>query len=322
MGKNNTNIVIKVENVYKHFGEVKAVDGVSLEVPKGSVYGLLGPNGAGKTTLIRMMTTLLRPTKGQAIVGGEDVVDNPNFVRQNIGLAGQFAAVDEFQTGRENLEMVGRLYHLSKAKARQRADEVLKRFRLDQAAGRTVKTYSGGMRRRLDLGASLVAQPDILFLDEPTTGLDPRTRIELWDLIKSLVKDGTTILLTTQYLEEADELADMIGVIDKGKLVAEGTSSDLKTSLGSDVVEFRIVASDWSDKLGTAIKTAVNSQPAFDKDTGLVKVTVKRGATSMIKIVRVLDENRVTPIEFSLHRPSLDDVFLSVTGQKTKKGKS
>ena len=222
----------------KYYGDVKALDGVTLQAEQGTIFGLLGPNGAGKTTLVRMLSTLLAPDKGSAQVLGLDVVERPREVRKLIGLAGQFAAVDELLTGYENLYMVGRLYHLNQKEAKKRAKTVLQQLGLSDAASRLVKTYSGGMRRRLDLGASLVGQPKILFLDEPTTGLDPRTRLDLWQIIRELVAGGTSIMLTTQYLEEADELADMIAVIDHGKLIAEGTSDQLKARLGGDVVEF------------------------------------------------------------------------------------
>src|SRR5256885_7674286 len=233
--------MIVVEHVSKAFGTTQALDDVSLVADAGRVLGLLGPNGAGKTTLVRILTTLLLPDSGQATVAGLDVVKNAVAIRSIIGLAGQYAAVDEMLTGRENLELVGRLYHLGRAEVKRRASEVLERFRLTDAADRTVKTYSGGMRRRLDLGASLVGRPPILILDEPTTGLDPRTRSELWQFIENLVADGTTLLLTTQYLEEADRLAHRIVVIDVGRVIAEGTSDELKDQMGGDVLEVRVL---------------------------------------------------------------------------------
>ena len=232
-----TDNIVDVQNVVRTFGEVKALDGVSLSFEPGIIYGLLGPNGAGKTTLIRVLATLLKPTSGSATVAGVDVVADPDAVRTRIGLAGQFAAVDAYQTGRENVEMVGRLYNLSKQEAKHRTDEVLERIDLIDAADRQVKTYSGGMRRRLDLAASMVGRPEVLFLDEPTTGIDPRNRLDIWSLIEDLVKGGTTILLTTQYLDEADQLAARIGVIDRGTMIAEGTEDELKDMVGGSVVQ-------------------------------------------------------------------------------------
>ena len=232
------NPIVRVENIVKTFGKtVKALDGVSLEFEPGIVFGLLGPNGAGKTTLIRVLTTLLRADSGYAEVAGIDVASDPVAARTHIGLAGQFAAVDDYLTGRENVEMVGRLYNLSTNDAKKRADELLKRIHLDEAADRTVRTYSGGMRRRLDLAASLVGRPEVIFLDEPTTGIDPQSRLDLWDLIRDLVSGGTTVLLTTQYLDEADQLANRIGVIDRGKLIAQGTGDQLKDEMGGSVIE-------------------------------------------------------------------------------------
>ena len=227
---------VRAENVVKHFGDVKALNGVSLEFEPGLIYGLLGPNGAGKTTLIRVLTTLLRPDSGSANVAGVDVLADPTGARRRLGLAGQSAAVDAFLTGEENLHMIGRLYGLSKRDARQRSDEVLERMTLTDAAGRQVKTYSGGMRRRLDLAASMVGKPEVLFLDEPTTGVDPGSRVDIWGLITDMVENGTTILMTTQYLEEADQLADRIGVIDHGVLIVEGTSDELKDRMGGSIV--------------------------------------------------------------------------------------
>jgi ABC-2 type transport system ATP-binding protein len=308
----------EVEDVARHFGTVKALDGVTLRAEEGKIFALLGPNGAGKTTLVRMLSTLSDPDRGSAKVLGLDVTKNPHKVRKLIGLAGQFAAVDEFQTGRENITMVGNLYHLPKAQVKNRTNELLERLNLSDAANRPVKTYSGGMRRRLDLGASLVAHPKVLFLDEPTTGLDPRTRLDLWDIIRELVEEGTSILLTTQYLEEADELADKIAVIDHGKVIAEGTSDQLKQRMGGDVIEFSL--SDPLDQQNAldAVRKLANKPPAFDETTLVVTVPVKDGSKVLTEVVRALDSAKVGIASLSLHRPSLDDVFLALTGKKTE----
>ncbi len=306
----------EAKNISKTFGgEVKALQNVTLSAEEGTIFGLLGPNGAGKTTLVRMLATLLEPDKGSLQVLGNDVVEHPDRVREIIGLAGQYAAVDEFLTGRENLYMVGRLYHLSHKEAKKRAQEILKDLNLNDAANRQVKTYSGGMRRRLDLGASLVANPKILFLDEPTTGLDPRTRLDLWETIRGLVKQGTSILLTTQYLEEADELADMIAVIDHGKVIAEGTSDQLKARLGGDVVEFEVSEGQVENAI-KAVKGLSSKKPTTEGTT--ITVPVKEGSKSLLEIVRALDSANVAPEGISLHRPSLDDVFLTLTGERAK----
>ncbi len=309
----------EAKNVKKYYdgGAVKALDGVSLKAEEGKVFGLLGPNGAGKTTLVRMLSTLLMPSDGTLKVHGIDVNADPQSVREIIGLAGQYAAVDEFLTGRENIVMAGRLYHLPKKVAADRAQNILERLNLTEAADRPVKTYSGGMRRRLDLGASLVGQPKILFLDEPTTGLDPRTRLDLWNIIRDLVADGTSILLTTQYLEEADELADHIAVIDRGKVIAEGTSDQLKSRLGGDVVEFVLASKEDTVKALAAVKSLAKKTPSIDEDGVTVTVPVKDGSRSLLKIVEALNNVKVVPVSLSLHRPSLDDVFLALTGKKT-----
>ncbi len=306
---------IVAENVYKAFGEVKALDGVSLSAETGKVLGLLGPNGAGKTTLVRILTTLLKPDKGIIQVGGIDVREQPQQVREIIGLAGQYAAVDEILTGRENLIMVGRLYHMSPRNAKQRAQELLQQFDLTDAADRPVKTYSGGMRRRLDLAASIVARPNILFLDEPTTGLDARSRTAMWDTIRTLVSGGTTLLLTTQYLEEADELADKIVVIDHGKVIAEGTADQLKANLAADFIDITIAnplqtaqASELLSRLGT-------DTPQTDNQRGHVILAVENGAQSIAEVVRLLDGDDIHIAELNLRRPTLNDVFLSITGE-------
>jgi ABC-2 type transport system ATP-binding protein len=275
---------------------------------------LLGPNGAGKTTLVRVLSTLLKPDEGRALVGGRDVVSQPESVRKIIGLAGQYAAVDETLTGRENLEMVGRLYRLSASDARRRADEALERLGLTEAAHRLVRTYSGGMRRRLDLGASLTGRPKVLILDEPTTGLDPRTRLDLWDFIRELVSQGTTVLLTTQYLEEADHLADHIVVVDRGRVIARGTSDELKAQLGSDVIEVRADNPEDLQRIVDLLVRLGTEAPRVDPIERRVTVPVSRGVQDLMAAVRLLDEARITPSDLGLRRPSLDDVFLALTG--------
>lgn len=310
---------ITVKGVKKYFGDVKALDGVDLDVAEGTVYALLGPNGAGKTTLVRLLATLLKPTAGEVLVGGVDSAKHPDRVRPMIGLAGQSASVDEFLTGRENLVMVGRLYHLPKKEARVRADKILKQLSLEDASERAVKTYSGGMRRRLDLGASLVGEPEILFLDEPTTGLDPRTRLELWDIIRTLVRAGTTIMLTTQYLDEADALAHKIGVIDQGKLIAEGTADELKNRLGGDMVEFRVQNNEQGSLALKAIKGIAKKKPSYDKDRNIIRVPVVNGSKSLVRIASALTDADIEPSEMSLHRPSLDDVFMALTDKEGRK---
>ena len=307
---------VVVEGLAKSFGTVKAIAGIDFTVEPGTVLGLLGPNGAGKTTAVRILTTLLAPDAGRAMVCGYDVVTEAAEVRRSIGLAGQYAAVEETLTGRENLEMVGRLYHVGKAEARRRADDLLNRFDLDDAADRMVKGYSGGMRRRLDLAASLVGQPQVLFLDEPTTGLDPRSRIDLWEVIRKLVDEGTTLLLCTQYLEEADRLADRITVIDRGRVIAEGTTDELKSRVGGDVLEFRIPD---LDRVGAAAGVVVGlgrGGAQVDNQTGQVVLPVGGdGSSVLIDVVRRLDAADVPIADLSLRRPTLDDVFLALTGR-------
>ena len=312
-----TDYAFEATDVTRSFGHLKALAGVSLRSEEGKIFGLLGPNGAGKTTLVRMLSTLLAPSSGSLKVLGLDVQKNASEVRRQIGLAGQFAAVDEFQTGRENIVMVGNLYHLPKKQITQRANELLERLDLMEAANRPVRTYSGGMRRRLDLGASLVAHPKVLFLDEPTTGLDPRTRLDLWSLIRELVAEGTSILLTTQYLEEADELADKIAVIDHGLVIAEGTSDQLKRELGGDVIEFTLHNPNQREKAMQAVAALASKKPSFDEETLIVTLPVKDGSRVLTDVVRSLDKVRVEPVSLSLHSPSLDDVFLALTGKKT-----
>jgi len=304
---------ILVEGLTKSFGQVHALRGIDLSVPRGTVLGVLGPNGAGKTTAVRILTTLLLPDGGRALVEGYDVVRQAAAVRRTIGLAGQSAAIQEELTGRENLHIIGRLYHLSWQQARSRAVELLEQFGLSDAADRAAKNYSGGMQRRLDLAASLVGRPRVLFLDEPTIGLDPRSRLGMWDIIRSLVADGTTILLTTQYLEEADELADEIVVIDHGLVIAAGTAEELKGRAGGDVVEFTVP--DRSRVGEAAAAVAGLGEPHADPETGMVSIGVgSRGSDALIDAVRALDAAGVATRGLALRRPSLDDVFLTLTG--------
>ncbi|MBO0832402.1 MAG: ATP-binding cassette domain-containing protein [Actinobacteria bacterium] len=315
MTESSTDTAIWVEGLAKSFGDVHALRGIDLAVPRGTVLGVLGPNGAGKTTAVRILTTLLQPDRGRALVEGRDVVRDAPAVRRMIGLSGQSAAIQEELTGRENLEVVGRLYHLSKRRARARAVELLERFDIIDAADRTTKTYSGGMQRRLDLAASLVGDPQVLFLDEPTTGLDPRSRLGMWDIIRSLVSTGTTLLLTTQYLDEADELADQIVVIDHGLVIAAGTAEELKSRVGGDVLEFTVPdRSQISDAVG-AVARVGEGEPHADKETGVVNVGVGgRGSDALVDAVRGLDAAGVRTQGLALRRPSLDDVFLALTG--------
>jgi ABC-2 type transport system ATP-binding protein len=307
--------IIRTEALAKHFGDVHALKGIDLEVAPGTVFGLLGPNGAGKTTGVRILTTLIQPDGGRAEVAGLDVVRDAEALRSKIGLAGQYAAVDENLTGHENLEMVGRLYHLPRAEASRRATEALERFGLADAARRTAKTYSGGMRRRLDVAASLVARPDVLFLDEPTTGLDPRSRLELWGQIRELVAEGKTILLTTQYLDEADQLADRIAVIDVGLVIAEGTSDDLKRQVGGEVLELHVEDVAQTGFAGDTLKHVGAGDPVLDIEAGRVRVPVgTAGPAALLESVRRLDEAGIVIGEIALHRPTLNDVFLALTG--------
>jgi ABC-2 type transport system ATP-binding protein len=306
---------ILVEGLTKSFGEVRALRGIDLSVPRGTVLGVLGPNGAGKTTMVRILTTLLPPDGGRALVEGHDVVREAAAVRRSIGLAGQSAAIQEELTGRENLEIIGRLYHLSKPHARSRATELLEQFGLADAADRAAKTYSGGMQRRLDLAASLVGRPHVLFLDEPTTGLDPRARLGMWEVIRSLAAGGTTLLLTTQYLDEADELADEIVVIDHGQVIAAGTSEQLKNRIGGDVIEFTVPDRGRIADAVKAIAPIGEGEPHADPETGVVSVGVgSRGSDALVEAVRGLDAAGLVTRGLALRRPSLDDVFLALTG--------
>jgi ABC-2 type transport system ATP-binding protein len=306
---------ILVEGLTKSFGEVHALRGIDLAVPRGTVLGVLGPNGAGKTTAVRILTTLLLPDKGRVLVEGRDVVRQAAAVRRSIGLSGQSAAIQEELTGQENLEIIGRLYHLGKAAARVRGAELLEQFDLTDAADRAAKTYSGGMQRRLDLAASLVGRPQVLFLDEPTTGLDPRSRLGMWDIIRTLVAGGTTLLLTTQYLDEADELADEIVVIDHGLVIAAGTAEELKSRVGGDVLEFTVPDRNRISDAAAAIAQIGEGGPHADKETGVVSVGVGgRGSDALVDAVRSLDGAGVQTHGLALRRPSLDDVFLALTG--------
>jgi ABC-2 type transport system ATP-binding protein len=306
---------ILVERLEKRFGTVQALVGVDFAVEPGTILGLLGPNGAGKTTAVRILTTLLRPDAGRAEVLGYDVVRDAKPLRRVIGLAGQSAAVDENLTGLENLEMVGRLYRVPRAEAIRRAQTVLERFELTDAAHRTAKTYSGGMRRRLDLGASLVGRPQVLFLDEPTTGLDPRSRLEMWDIIRELVSEGTTLLLTTQYLDEADRLADQIAVIDNGRVIAEGTSDDLKLRIGGEVLSVRVADRSKVGAAAGAVLGLAAGAGNVDNNTGELTLPVgSNGPGILTEAVRRLDEEKIELADIGLRRPSLDDVFMSLTG--------
>ncbi|MCX5392837.1 ATP-binding cassette domain-containing protein [Streptomyces sp. NPDC006482] len=310
---------IYAEGLVKTFGDVRALDGVDLDVPEGTVLGLLGPNGAGKTTAVRVLTTLLQPDSGRAVVAGVDVLKHPEQVRRSIGLSGQFAAVDEYLTGRENLQMVGQLYQMKAREAKVRAGELLERFNLADAADRTAKTYSGGMRRRLDLAAALVVSPPVMFMDEPTTGLDPRNRQALWEVVKELVAGGTTLLLTTQYLEEADHLAHDICVVDHGKVIARGTSDQLKAQTGGERVEVVVHepgmitgARDVLARYGIAGRGV--AEVSVEQHTRRLTVPVTGGAKLLAEVIRDLDAVGVEIDDIGLRRPTLDDVFISLTG--------
>ena len=311
-----TENAVEIRHLVRTFrdGAVTALNGVSFDVPKGQVFGLLGPNGSGKTTIVRILSTILAPTGGSATVAGFDVVKNPDAVRRSIGLAGQFATVDQNLTGFENIYMVGRLNHLPKDVVRQRANELLAQFNLSDAGNRNVKTYSGGMRRRLDLAAALVAHPPILFLDEPTTGLDPQSRQDLWFAIESLVESGVTVLLTTQYLEEADRLAKQLVVLDKGKIIAEGTAAQLKAQLGTTVLSLTFQNLADADSAVSLVRDL--SDKPLNHDGTVVELTVNSGPASAAEALRRIDASGVTLAGLALREPSLDDVFLNLTGHK------
>ena len=301
-------------------GAVRALDHLSLDVEEGTVLSVLGPNGAGKTTCVRILATLLKPDSGRAMVGGIDVIKNPEKVREVIGLSGQYAAVDEILTGWDNLVMFGQLYHLGKKASIARAEELLERFSLTESAKRPIKTYSGGMRRRLDLAASLIVKPKVLFLDEPTTGLDPRGRQEMWSVIEELVKGGVTLLLTTQYLEEADQLADEIAVIDHGKVIARGTSDALKKQVGGERLEI-VVESQNIAKTMEVVATVSGNKATLDEGLRMISAPVSTGATALVETLRSLDNEGIHPLDVGLKRPSLDDVFLSLTGHAAEEKK-
>ncbi|WP_346621769.1 ATP-binding cassette domain-containing protein [Blastococcus montanus] len=305
---------IVVEGLVKRFGATTALDGVSLTVTEGTVLGLLGPNGAGKTTVVRILSTLMTADAGRAEVVGLDVERDADEVRASIGLTGQYAAVDEYLTGFENLEMVGRLYHLPKAEARSRAGELLERFDLSAAANRPAKTYSGGMRRRLDIAASLINRPRVLFLDEPTTGLDPRSRLAMWEFIAELADGGTTILLTTQYLEEADRLADRMVVIDRGKVIARGTGDDLKAQVGGQRLEFTLARAADLTEVAKRLRPLAIEDPHRDEQSRRLSLPVRGGTEVLAEALRLLEGSGIEVLDVGLRRPDLDDVFLTLTG--------
>ncbi|HRY09841.1 MAG: ATP-binding cassette domain-containing protein [Actinobacteria bacterium] len=309
--------LVKVYPARRGSTEVRALDGVDLQVPQGTVLGLLGPNGAGKTTTVRILTTLLRPDAGRATVAGYDVVTQSNEVRASIGLSGQYAAVDENLTGWENLYMFGRLYGMPKADAKMRANELLEQFTLADAGGRTIKTYSGGMRRRLDLAAALIGKPNLLFLDEPTTGLDPRSRLGMWDVIRGLVREGTTLLLTTQYLEEADELADTIAVVDTGKIIAQGTADELKAQVGGERIEVVVRDRAMLPAARELLGSAAAGEVEFDEHTRRLTAASTGGAQQLVAIVQAMGDAGIEIDDITLRRPTLDDVFLTLTGHHT-----
>jgi ABC-2 type transport system ATP-binding protein len=306
--------VIEASGLVKRYKEVNALAGLDLAVSEGTVLGLLGPNGAGKTTAVSILSTLLEPDEGEAVVAGKDVRKDPKGVRRLIGLSGQYAAVDEHLTGFENLDMIGRLYHLGKTRSRERARELLEVFDLTEAGDRPVKTYSGGMRRRLDLAGAIVAEPPVLFLDEPSSGLDPRSRVDLWEVIRDLVSEGATLLLTTQYLEEADQLADDIVVIDHGREIAHGTSDELKTQVGGERIEVTVTDLDHVDTAHEILTSFAVGEIRIDHHSRGLTAPIAGGASTLTQALRDLDSRGVVVQDVGLRRPTLDDVFLSLTG--------
>ena len=310
-------VAVRARGLVKSYGSTQALNGVDLDVLSGRVLGLLGPNGAGKTTVVRILTTLLRPDAGEASVAGHDVLTEPDAVRAAIGVSGQYAAVDENLTGFENLYMIGRLYGLSKRHAKQRSRELLKRFQLAEAADRTARGYSGGMRRRLDLAGALVAKPKVVVLDEPTTGLDPRGRLEMWQVIEQLVATGATVLLTTQYLEEADRLADSIVVIDKGVVIARGTAEELKQRIGGERLELVLENAADVPRAVRILEEVGTSEPVVEEPIRTVTVSVDAGAKALVQALRKLDAQHLALQDVALRRPTLDDVFLALTGRAT-----
>jgi ABC-2 type transport system ATP-binding protein len=310
--------VIRASGLVKIYGKLRALDGLDLAVPEGTILGLLGPNGAGKTTAVRILTTLLTPDEGTATVAGLDVAKEPGQVRAKLGLSGQYAAVDEYLTGYENLDMVGRLYGLGRKDAKIRARELLEQFSLSDAGDRPVKTYSGGMRRRLDLAGALVARPPVLFLDEPTTGLDPRSRTEMWDVINELVKGGTTLLLTTQYLEEADQLANNILVIDHGRAIAEGTADELKAQVGGERIEIVVAAPEDLAAAHAVLKGLIGDAVEVEERPHRLTAPVTDGASVLMEALRRLDAESIKLSDVALRRPTLDDVFLTLTGRPSE----
>lgn len=314
-GTNTNEHAIEAHGLVKSFDETRAVDGVDLAVKRGAVTALLGPNGAGKTTIVRMLTTLLRLDAGSATVGGFDVVKNPQSVRTKIGLTGQFTAIDELLTGRENLEMIGRLAHMDSARIKQQAANLLERFDLVDAGDRPANTYSGGMGRRLDLAASLVADPDVLFLDEPTTGLDPRSRNEVWKMIEEMVGRGTTVLLTTQYLDEADQLADTIVVIDHGKVIAQGAPDDLKAEIGGERLSLTLADAAAADRAAEVLNRTHSELEQVDSEQNMLTVQLTKGPMEVATAMKAIDDAGIEIVEVVVSRPTLDDVFLSLTGE-------
>ena len=313
-----TDYAIEAEGLRKTYGEVEALRGVDLAAPAGSVLGVLGPNGAGKTTAVRILSTLIKPDAGTARIAGIDVVADPFGVRRNIGVAGQYASVDEYLSGQENLEMIGRLYHLSAKEAKARATELLRDFRLEDAADRPAKTYSGGMRRRLDLAGALVVRPPVVFLDEPTTGLDPRSRGDMWQVITDLVADGTTVLLTTQYLEEADQLAHDIVVIDHGQVIARGDADALKAQVGGERLVVTIAEGERLAEVATSLRPLGIGDAEIDDHTRTLTLPVTTGTTALVEAVRMLGDAGVTVQDIGIRRPTLDDAFLSLTGHRAE----